>query len=79
MDRRYTIQCSMPITQTRCTLSWTAGGRQAGRGPCKERGRKEGGREGAREGGGKEGFNKWREGGRQEGGEGPISPSDVSL
>ena len=80
MARRYTIQCSMLITQTRCTLSWTAGGRQAGRRPCKKRGRKEGGWEGGIKGGwGKEGCNKRREGGRQEGGEGPISPSDGSL
>ena len=66
MARRYTIQCSMQITQTRCTLSWTAGGRQAGRGPGKERGRKDGGREGAREGGGRiEVTRGWREGGRE--------------
>ena len=47
MARRYTIQCTVSNTHT---LSWTAGGRQAGRvGAGKERGREEGGREGARE------------------------------
>ena len=74
MARRYTIQCSVPNTQTRCTLSWTVGGRQVGRGVCKERGRKEGGREGARDGGGRrEGGSKGmvgeggRKGGREQG------------
>ena len=48
MARRYTIQCSVSTTQTRCTLSWTREvGRQEGRVAGKERGRKEDGREGA--------------------------------
>ena len=46
MDRRYTIQCSMPITQTRCTLSWTAGGRRQGGGHARsDEGRRVGWRE----------------------------------
>ena len=79
MARHYTIQCSVSSTRTRCTLSWTAGGRQAGRGRARsgkgrrvgEEGREqEGGREGGRggrqvgrEGGGRTGG---REGGREE-------------
>ena len=46
MARRYTIQCSVPNTHTRCTLRWTAGGRQAGRGQARrEERRRVGGRE----------------------------------
>ena len=77
MARGYTIQCSMQITQTRCTLSWTAGARQAGRGSGKARGREEGGREGSREGGGRKDITR---GGRETGGgEWHISPYDGSL
>ena len=83
LARHYTIQCSVPNTQTRCTLSWTAGGRQAGGGgqARSEEGRRvgrreqgrvgEGGRDGGRERG-RKGVGGWRmeEGGgrREEGG-----------
>ena len=65
MARRYTIQCSVPNTQTRCTLSWTAGGRQAGRGQARsEKGRRVGGMEQGMLGeGGREQYEGWREGG----------------
>ena len=50
MARCYTIQCSLPThIRIRCTLNWTAGGRQAGREARKD------GREGAKGGWGKEG------------------------
>ena len=55
------MQCSVPNTQTRCTSSWTVGGKQTGRG----------GRQGARkEGGGREQEEGWREGGGREHGDG---------
>ena len=76
MARRYTIQCSVPNTQTRCTLSWTVGGREGGmQGARKEGGweggsqgrwGKEGGREGARGWWEREGESKGREGGRKQ-------------
>ena len=51
MARLYAIQCRMPITQPRCTLSWTAGGRQGGRGQARsDEGRRVGGREQGRVG-----------------------------
>ena len=64
--RRYTIQCSLPNTNTVHIELWTAAGRQAGREAEKERGRVEDGRKGAREQG--ESGNKvtrGREGGRE--------------
>ena len=71
MARHYTIQCSVPNTQTRCTLSWTAGGRQAGGGgqARSEEGRRVGRREqGSKGGWGKEeGMEGGRKGGREEG------------
>ena len=62
----YTIQSSVQNTQTQCTLSWTAAGRQA-EGAGKERGRMEGGREEAKGGwdGGREQGEGGTEGGRE--------------
>ena len=64
------IQCSVPNTQTRCTLSWTAGDRQARREGTREGGeggreQEEGGREVGREEGGREQEDGGREGTRK--------------
>ena len=63
MARRYTIQCIVANTQPRCILSWTAGGRQAGRGQARgEEGRRVGEKEQERVGeGGREQEEGWRE------------------